>query len=167
MRTLILLLLLVTTCASVAVGQSKKDKIEIGVQSTSLTLVHPELPFDDTQGGVGARVSYNFNRSIAAEAEINFLPQKQLILGADGSSIQAQFGVKLGKRFEKFGVFGKVRPDFISVDRVLSIVPGSQVPNFPFNSKIERETFFTTDFGGVLELYPSSRMVVRFDAGDR
>lgn len=40
------------------------------------------------------------------------------------------------------------------------------MPNFPFNLKIERETFFTTDFGGVLELYPSSRMVVRFDAGD-
>ena len=73
--------------------------------------------------------------------------------------------MKLGKRFEKFGVFGKVRPGFISANRVFGFVPASQAPNF-FNFTVERKTFFTTDFGGVLELYPSRRMVVRFDAGD-
>ena len=163
MRTLILLTTLITF-ASVAVAQSKKDKIEIGVQSTSLTVFNPDFSFDETKGGVGGRVTYNFNRSIAAEAEINFFPQKQLILESDGRSIQAQFGVKLGKRFEKLGVFGKVRPGFISAGSVFSLVPGSQLP--PFDVKVERETFFTTDFGGVLELYPSRRMAVRFDAGD-
>lgn len=161
MRTLIPLLLTVITFASVAVAQSKKDKIEIGVQSTSLTLVHPDFPFDDTQAGIGGRVTYNFNRSIAAEAEINFFPQKQFILTAYGNAIQAQFGVKLGKRFEKFGLFGKVRPGFLSVNRVGSLIPG---PTFDF--KIEREAFFTIDTGGVLELYPSRRTVVRFEAGD-
>jgi hypothetical protein len=161
MRNLIPLLLTIITCASVAVAQSKKDKIEIGVQSTSLTLFQPDFAFDDTQAGIGGRVTYNFNRSIAAEAEINFLPQKQFILIADGNAIQAQFGVKAGKRFEKFGVFGKVRPGFLSVDRVGSFVPGTN-----FDVKIERQAFFTTDFGGVLELYPSRRTVVRFDAGD-
>ena len=164
MRSLITLLLTIITFASIAVAQSKKDKIELGVQTTSLTVFNPDFSFDETKGGVGGRVTYNFNRSIAAEAEINFFPQKQLILESDGRSIQAQFGVKLGKRFEKFGVFGKVRPGFISVDRVFSLVPGSQLP--PFDVKVERKTLFTTDFGGVLELYPSSRMVVRFDAGD-
>jgi hypothetical protein len=167
MRTLIILLITLITFASVAVAQSTKDKIEIGVQSTSLTVFPPDFVFDDTKGGIGGRFTFNFNRSIAAEAEVNFFPQKQLIIESDGSSIQAQFGVKLGKRFEKFGVFGKVRPGFISVDRVFTFIPGSQVPTFPSsNFKIERETFFTTDLGGVLELYPSSRLVVRFDAGD-
>ena len=167
MRTLILLLTL-STLASVAVAQNKKDKIEIGVQTTSLTLFHPDFPFDDTQGGIGGRVTYNFNRSIAAEAEINFFPEKLFILTADGRAVQGQFGVKVGKRFEKFGVFGKVRPGFLTVDRVFSILPpqGSQ-GSFPsINFKIERETFFTLDVGGVLELYPSSRTVVRFEAGD-
>jgi hypothetical protein len=161
MRTLIFLLLTVITFGPVAVAQSKKDKIEIGVQSTSLTLFHPDFPFDDTQAGIGGRVTYNFNRSIAAEGEINFFPQKQFILTADGNAIQAQFGVKLGKRFEKFGIFGKVRPGFLSVNRVGSLIPG---PTFSF--KIEREAFFTIDTGGVLELYPSRRTVVRFEAGD-
>jgi hypothetical protein len=165
MRTLITLLVTIVTFASIAVAQSKKDKIEIGVQSTSLTVFSPDTSFDETKGGIGGRIAYNFNRSIAAEAEINFFPQKQLIFTSIGSTIQAQFGVKLGKRFDKFGVFGKVRPGFISANSVLSLVPGLPGPNFPVLN-IERKTFFTTDFGGVLELYPSRRMVVRFDAGD-
>src|ERR1044072_1643588 len=110
MRTLIILLITIITFASVAVAQSTKDKIEIGVQTTSLTVFFPDIAFDETKGGIGGRVTYNFNWSIAAEAEINFFPQKQLIFESNGSSIQAQFGVKAGKRFEKFGVFGKVRP---------------------------------------------------------
>jgi hypothetical protein len=168
MKTYIPLLLTVITFASVAVAQSTKDKIEIGVQSTSLTIVQPDFPsFGDAQTGIGGRVTYNFNQSIAAEAEINFFPQKQLILNADGSAIQGQFGVKLGKRFEKFGIFGKVRPGFLSVDRVIPFIPfpGTQVGPIP-DFTIRRRTFFTTDIGGVLELYPSRRSVVRFEAGD-
>jgi len=166
MKTCILLLLTAITFASVGVAQSKKDKIEIGVQTTSLTLVQPDFSFDDTQAGIGGRFTYNFNRSIAAEAEINFFPQKQFILIADGSAIQAQFGVKLGERFEKFGLFGKVRPGFLSVSRVGSFIPpGVQVGPTP-NFTIERRAFFTVDTGGVFELYPSTRTVVRFEAGD-
>ena len=167
MKTCIPLLLAIVTFASVAVAQSTKDKIEIGVQTTSLTLFHPDFSFDETQTGFGGRVTYNFNRSIAAEAEINFFPQKVFILNADGNAVQGQFGVKIGKRFEKFGLFGKVRPGFLTVDRVVPFIPfpGSQVGPLP-NFSIERRTFFTTDFGGVLELYPSRRTVVRFEAGD-
>ena len=165
MRTLIFLLLTLITISSVSVAQDKKAKIEIGVQSTSLTLFHPDFPGDDTQQGIGGRVTYNFNRTIAAEAEINFFPQKQIIFTADGSAIQAQFGLKAGKRFEKFGLFAKGRPGFISVDRVGSFIQGSQIPSGA-NFKIERETFFSMDMGGVLELYPSRRTVVRLEAGD-
>jgi hypothetical protein len=96
MKTLIPLLLAVIAFGSVASAQSKKDKIEIGVQSTSLTLFHPDFPFDDVQTGVGGRFTFNFNRSIAAEAEVNFFPQRQIIFTAEGNAIQAQFGVQAG-----------------------------------------------------------------------
>ena len=164
MKPCILLLLTLVMSASVAVAQSTKDKIEIGVQTTSLTLVHPDFSFDWTEAGIGGRFAFNFNRSIAAEAEINFMPQKVAVLPSQGSAIQGQFGVKIGKRFEKFGVFGKVRPGFLSVNKVgFFPAPGSQCcPDFP----LERKTFFTIDAGGVLEFYPSRRTVVRFDAGD-
>lgn len=48
MRTLILLLITIIMFASAAVAQSKKDKIEIGVQTTSLTVFHPDAPFRDS-----------------------------------------------------------------------------------------------------------------------
>src|SRR5215203_379418 len=167
MRTLIPLLLALITFTSVAVAQSKKDKIEIGVQSTSLTLFHPDFPGDETHAGIGGRVTYNLNRSIAVEGEINFFPEKQSILTADGNAIQAQFGVKIGKRFEKFGLFGKLRPGFLSVDRVGSFIPpqGSQGGGL-LDFNFERKAFFTIDTGGVLEFYPSRRTVVRFEAGE-
>jgi len=117
MKTFTSLLLTLLVSTSAALAQTTKEKLEIGVQSTSLTIVHPDIAFDDTQAGIGGRVTYNFNRSIAAEAEINFFPQRQIILNADGSAIQAQFGAKIGKRFEKFGLFGKVRPGFLSVNK--------------------------------------------------
>jgi hypothetical protein len=167
MKPCIVLLLTIVACASVAIAQSTKDKIEIGVQTTSLTLVHPDFPeFDDTQPGIGGRFTFNFNRSIAAEAEVNFLPKKQFVLTADGSAIQAQFGVKIGKRFEKFGVFGKIRPGFLRVNRVASFIPGAQISGAGAFFTIEPRAFFTIDAGGVLEFYPSKRLVVRFDAGD-
>ena len=166
MKPCIVLLLTVVAFTSVAVAQSTKEKIEIGVQTTSLTLVQPDFSaFDDTQPGIGGRFTFNFNRSIAAEAEINFLPKKQFVLTADGNAIQAQFGVKIGKRFEKFGIFGKIRPGFLSVDRFASYIPGAQIGTDPYFT-IERRAFFTIDAGGVLELYPSKQLVVRFDAGD-
>jgi hypothetical protein len=167
MKLCITLLLTVITFASVAVAQSTKDKIEIGVQTTSLTLTNPDFTaFDQTEAGIGGRFTFNFNRFVAAEAEINFFPQKAVILIADGSAIQGQFGVKIGKRFKKFGIFGKVRPGFLSVNKVgFFIPPGSQVGSTD-NFILERRTFFTVDAGGVLELYPSRRMVVRLEAGD-
>jgi hypothetical protein len=174
MKTSIYLLLTVVTFASIAVAQDKdqdkKGRVEIGVQSTSLTLFAPDFPGDITSAGIGGRITYNFNRSIAAEAEINFFPQDQFILSSsDHGAVQAQFGIKAGQRFKKFGIFAKVRPGFISVDDITSLTPDSvTVVNglTELDFKVERTNFFTLDVGGVLELYPSRRTIVRFEAGD-
>lgn len=170
MKTSIYLLVTIVIFASSVAAQKKKDRVEIGVQSTSLTIFAADFPGDVTSSGVGGRVTYNFNRSIAAEAEVNFFPQKQFLLSSFNSgAVQAQFGVKFGKRFEKFGLFAKVRPGFISVDDVESVTPDSvSVVNgvTTLNSRIERANFFSLDAGGVLELYPLRRTVVRFEAGD-
>lgn len=169
MKTSIYLFLVVVTLASVAVGQPHKDKLEVGVHTTSLTLFDPDFVGDITHGGFGGRVTYNFNRSFAAEAEINFFPDKQQAFSTEGNAIQAQFGLKAGKRFQKFGIFAKLRPGVLSVDDVFTVLPGPiSVVNgiAQFNTKTERTSFFTLDMGGVLEFYPSKRMVVRFDGGD-
>ena len=169
MKTSIFLFLLIVTFASVAFGQPHKDKLEVGVHTSSLTVFNPDFVGDITHGGFGGRVTYNFNRWFAAEAEINFFPDKQQSFSTEGNAIQAQFGLKAGKRFDKFGIFAKLRPGVLSVDDVFTVLPGPiPVVNgiAQFNTNIERTSFFTLDVGGVLEFYPSKRMVVRFDGGD-
>jgi len=168
-RTTLNITLILLTLASFTNAQSHKAKIEIGVQSTSLTLFDPDFSGDVTEPGIGGRVGYNFNRSFAAEAEINFFPQKRTYFFGDGRTLQAQFGIKAGKRFDKFGFFAKVRPGLLTAGDVFSIEPGSTLTVNGFtqpNARIGRKTLFTTDIGGVLELYPSKRTIVRLEAGD-
>ncbi len=166
---LTLSLILVLTFFSLAQGQSTKSKIELGVQGTSLTVFPPDVFGDVTQLGIGGRATYNFNNVIAADAEVNFFPQKGGFSLGQGRSVQGQFGVKAGKRFEKFGIFAKARPGFLSISDVFFLEEGATLVFNGFtqpNARIARRTFFTTDIGGVLELYPTKRTIARFDAGD-
>jgi len=165
LTTIFLLLISQPTSA-----QSMESKIELGPQFTALTLFFDEFRGDVTEPGFGARLTYNVNRKIAFEAEGTLFPNKTIFSGlGEGRAVQAQFGVKAGKRFSKFGIFGKARPGFLSVGEVFINEPGATLDFFGStlpNARIGRRTHFTTDLGGVLEFYPTNRTVVRFDAGD-
>jgi hypothetical protein len=80
---------------------------------------------------------------------------------------QAVAGVKIGKRFDSWGVFAKARPGVVSFSeaQIVSFLPSSS-GLFPFGVERERVTSFATDVGGVVEFYPSRRIVTRFDVGD-
>jgi hypothetical protein len=160
--------------------QSAPSKIEVGVQFSSLT-----VPGQDSQGvdavsaepakseaGFGGRFTFNLNRHVALEAEGNFYPHENFPgFRAGGRLLQGQFGVKAGKRFGKFGVFAKARPGLVSFSDVLTIV-GTETIDFngqPFTFPIfgpKRKTYFSMDVGGVLEFYPSRRVLTRIDVGD-
>jgi hypothetical protein len=125
-------------------AQSNESKIEVGAQFSALG-GGPGYSFDSpTSVGGGVRLTFNFTRYLALEGELNYLPDA----GFNNSErYQGQFGIKTGLRFDRFGVFGKVRPGFIYSD-------------------LTANTNFSLDVGGVLEFYPTKRMLVRFDAGD-
>jgi hypothetical protein len=81
-----------------------------------------------------------------------------------GRVTEGLFGVKAGKRFSRFGIYGKARPGFLSFDNVLlssNLTNGSS-----FDFQTGRITHFAADVGGVLEFYPSRRTILRFDLGD-
>jgi hypothetical protein len=85
----------------------------------------------------------------------------------NGKVTEVVGGVKVGKRFEHWGIFGKARPGVVSFSRgKFSVVPDPSNPTFPFDFIPHRLNSFATDIGGVLEFYPSKRIVTRFDAGD-
>ncbi|HEV7893592.1 MAG TPA: outer membrane beta-barrel protein [Pyrinomonadaceae bacterium] len=145
-------------------------KVEVGAQFSSLSITPPGFSGTDNATGFGGRVTYNLNDHLAVEAEGNFYPTTQSSTYVTGGRAeQMQFGLKFGKRFDKFGVFAKVRPGFISFGESLRV---TQTPLAPGGFDVvntftnERKTHFTTDVGGVLELYPTRRVLVRFDFGD-
>jgi hypothetical protein len=138
-------------------GQSEEPKIEVGIHFTTLRLTE----FDRSDPGVGGLIAFNLNKRIALEGEINFLP-RDLILS--DRLTQGLFGVKVGWRARRLGVFGKARPGFVHFNETLIVCPAIFPP--PFDCTVGGTTPFAFDLGGVLEIYPSHHTVLRFDGGD-
>jgi hypothetical protein len=132
------------------------DRWEIAGQYTNISL--PVLKEGCTgvcrqnTSGVGFNFDYNLTRSFAFDSTMNLLPGQQ---GGTGM-MEGLFGVKMGPRFEHWGIFAKVRPGFIYYENAL---PGKSV------YQPESLTRFAADFGGVVEVYPSPKSTVRFDVG--
>jgi len=117
--------------------------------------------------GFGGRFTYNLNRAISLETAGYFFPQQCGECANQGTVTEVLGGVKIGKRFEHWGIFGKARPGVISFSRGrFDVVPDPSNPTFPFNFIPHRLNAFAADIGPVLEFYPSKRIVTRFDAGD-
>jgi hypothetical protein len=165
------LVLLAITCTLImqtnALAQSQDlPKFEIAGEFT--TLERDDFFFGSgqrTEPGVGARFTFNFNRSLAFETAGYLFPRHCDICPNGGNMSQVVAGAKIGKRFEKWGIFAKARPGVVSFSRgefktiLLS-------PTGPIQIETNRITNFATDLGGVLEFYPSPRIVTRFDVGD-
>ena len=137
-----------------------------------------------TLPGLGGRFTYNINKHVALEAAGYFFPGHCLGCSSGeptGHVVEGLFGVKAGKRFQKWGVFAKARPGFMSFGHAaFNVVPlvvmgtphgliSCYGPTFSapcFRIEENRLTAAVLDVGGVLEFYPSRRIVVRFDGGD-
>jgi hypothetical protein len=115
--------------------------------------------------GPGVRFTFNLNRSVAFEAAGYFYPDKCFLCRNAGNMSQVVAGAKIGKRFEKWGIFGKARPGVVSFSRG-EFNPIVFAPAGLIQVETNRITSFAADLGGVLEFYPSERIVTRFDAGD-
>ena len=165
-------------------------KFEVGVQFSVLSLNRPSVLVTGridpgfigfgpgvgsrTEPGLGARFTYNLTKSIAFEAETNLFPRREDTVAMPGGRIfQGQFGVKAGKRFQRFGIFGKARPGFVGFTQVTKLVETFTVPADPFGRvftlgkfAVGKDVYFSTDLGGVVEFYPSRRILTRIDLGD-
>ena len=180
---------LLAFAAPQTMAQSSDYKVEVGGQFSALNLssvvvtstapvicLVPPCPFTVSlersrhlEPGFGGRFGYRAGDHVTLEAEGNFFPRDRVF--EDGRKVQGLFGAKVGNRWEKIGVFGKARPGFIYHSkgdfgtRPTAICPAVFPPPIGcFEAK--GKTGFALDVGGVLELYPSPRTIVRFDLGD-
>jgi hypothetical protein len=183
---LVALLFLSAAGLQVARGQSDERKFEVGGQFTWTRLpiltgtvttfpcITPPCPVGTTfskghtnELGFGGRLGYTVNSHVTLEAEGNIFPRDRNFEG--GRKLQGLFGAKVGKRFDKVGLFGKVRPGFMRFSQGDYRLARGCIAVFPppiacFDPVAV--TRFALDVGGVAELYPSKKIIVRFDGGD-
>lgn len=166
---------------AVQAQEAVPSRVEVGVQFSSVTT--PGQPVEDaaavfsrttTEAGFGGRITFNLNKNISLEAEQNYFPHENFLENSRGGTLwQGHFGVKIGKRFGKFGVFAKARPGFASFSRAVTQVDtesfvdpiSGQTFTFPVLG-LKRVTHFAMDLGGVIEFYPSRKVLTRIDVGD-
>ena len=165
---LVVALLFLSALASQA--QTETPKFEAGAQFSALPI--NEDPSDDSlcpacgtfvYTGVGGRFTYNLNASLAFDSEVNFFLRENLGMisrRVGGRPVQGLFGVKVGRRFRRVGVFAKARPGFLSFSKTVSSGLGE------LDLRLTRRTHFNMDVGGVFEFYASRKVIVRLDAGD-
>ena len=161
--TLLLTLFVLPAAARAQAGGApdvEAHRAEVGVLYTGVSLEG----FGETINGLGGRFGYNFNRHLALDAEFSFFPETHLGNRQSGQKTQAFAGVRAGTRTRYVGVFAKARPGVMFIGEVTS---GFNCNGTSFGRTCRpSHNNFALDAGGVLELYPSSRAIVRLDAGD-
>jgi hypothetical protein len=158
------------SAGGLAQGQSDVPRFEAGAQYSVLNF-DTFAQFSEAhrrESGVGGRFTINFNKYVAAEAQIDYFPNEDIErigpfnVPLWGSKTLIVYGFKAGIRRDRFGIFAKARPGFIH----FSEVPGSSCVIGSGSCRQPAHNNFAFDLGGVFEYYPSRRIVVRVDAGD-
>lgn len=148
----------------VSAQTSDLPKYEIAGEFTSLA--RNDLG-SGMEAGVGARFTFNLNKTFSLETAAYHFPRTCFTCEHNGTITQVVGGLKVGKRFEKWGIFAKGRPGVVSFSRgEFNTVPKPGQPIFPFEFQTNRLNSFAVDAGAVVEFYPSKRVVTRFDGGD-
>ena len=119
--------------------------------------------------GFGARIGYLVGDYVTVEAELDFLPRDRAV--DQGWKLEGLFGAKVGKRTRRVGFFGKGRAGFFHASQGdFRPKPNVGCPAIfpPPISCFEGvgKTGFALDIGGVFEIYPSGRSIIRVDVGD-
>ncbi len=125
---------------------SQTPRAEIGVELGGIReTVLGEYPVSG-----GGRVTVHLWRLIDAEAEVNRIPIGGGVALFPATQLLA--GARVGRRFGRFGIYGKARPGVMRFDANL------YTPNLNARPAL--------DVGGVLEAYSSRHLAFRMDFGD-
>jgi len=123
--------------------------------------------FDHTDTGVGGRFSWHPIALVGADAELTVYPAS--FPNANGFSrrrIEGLFGVTVGPRVSGVRPFARFRPGFLTFRGQPVVCILIFPPPLSCQLAVGR-TVFALDLGGGVELFPTSRAVVRVDVGDR
>lgn len=150
--------------STLAAAQDSPGRFEAGAAFSTLHIPGTATLGPALEGDV------NFGRYISLDGAFSWFPNST----RGRSAATGFFGAKAGKRMEHFGLFGKVRPGFMTFD---SAFRGETVLFTPapvglgsigtlLSFRTGRLTQRALDLGGVAEYYPSRHWTLRWDLGD-
>lgn len=161
----VVVLAVVLASATAIEAQTDAGRFQAGVQIVTVAAGE----FDDTDTGVGARVSWQPTPLVGIEAELGLFPGEFADEPAfSRRRLEGLFGITAGPRLGSLRPFVKIRPGFVTFAEAprpfacIRIFP----PPLPC-ALAAGETVPAIDLGGGLEWLPGRRAFVRFDIGDR
>jgi hypothetical protein len=113
--------------------------------------------------GLGGRFVYPLFPHVDFDSDLIIWPNNQ---ASTGTWIQGLFGFKMGQRFQRVGVFAKVRPGFMHFRKDPFGRANPSGGSILGGRNFAHTTDPSVDVGGVLEYYTSRGIVLRFDLGD-
>jgi hypothetical protein len=145
-------------------AHSQERRIEIGGHLA----VTSREELETTDLGFGGRFGFQATPILAIEGELSFYPSDAPgDIPVTRSRLEGLFGIKAGPRFERFAVFGKLRPGFVRFADAPGPVACIAIFPPPLNCVLaEGRTVFALDLGGGVEIYPTERGFVRVDVSN-
>lgn len=143
---------------------AEEGRIEIGTHLA--TTSRHEL--DTTDLGFGGRFGFRASSLLGIEAELTFYPSDAPAgLPVSTSRLEGLFGVRIGPRFDRFSIFGKVRPGVVRFGSAPEPVACILIYPPPLSCVLaEGQTVAALDLGGGIEVYPTKRSLLRVDVSD-
>jgi hypothetical protein len=129
-------------------------RLEIGANTSILP--HNRLS-SFTDSGLGGRATFNFSPAFSLDSEVNlyFTNFDQRFGQSGGRAIVGLIGPKAGVRTERYGLFLKARPGFMSFSDAAA----------NNNLSTARKTHAALDLGVTAEYYLTNRILFRADFG--
>ena len=109
----------------------------------------------DIHTGVGFNFDYRFAKYAYFDGEANFFPSSDTYK-QPGDVHEFLAGLKIGRPFRSWGVFGEVRPGWVHYDTPLGHAS---------NGSYLSTTRLAQNFGGTVEYYPSKHSALQFNLG--
>jgi len=151
--------------ADVFAQVDEPPRYEVAAEFT--TLNRQEFGGTRAEAGIGARFTFNFNKTFAIEGAAHGSFSDCVNCYPAGRVFDMFGGVKVGKRHKSWGIFAKARAGDVNFTYGrFTVIQTGTTGSFPFEFQAKGLDSFAADLGGVVEFYPSRRIVTRFDAGD-
>lgn len=162
--TALLLLVYSPYAAAQSLATSVADTLRLGVHVSSVAL----SGFDESDLGIGGRVSWYPLGLIGVEAEMTFYPRDYPESRAfSRGRREALFGATVGPTFGRVRPFARARAGFTRFQEAPQPFPCILIFPPPLQCSLASgATARAIDIGGGLEVIATRRTFLRFDAGD-